>query len=140
GGQVIYCIIPGELADRLLFVLRRHFATTPSVEVVMERRGGDRRGCSERRSKAVARAAEDRRHVLSGRGRRVADRRGITAPTCGPSLPAAVRRFADRIVFVESIRPTRIAQEDVEASRLIAAFQAGRVGAFEELYRRYFDR
>ncbi len=44
----IYCLVPSELSE-LTEPLRRHFSGDPKVEVVVERRGGERRTGRERR-------------------------------------------------------------------------------------------
>src|SRR3989442_726406 len=40
---ITYCVVPRELAPKLLEPLRRHFHEDPSIEVIAERRDGERR-------------------------------------------------------------------------------------------------
>lgn len=41
---MIYCVIPPELADELYDQLVEHYSSNPNVEVIVDRRGSDRRG------------------------------------------------------------------------------------------------
>jgi hypothetical protein len=40
---MIYCVVPRELADQLYEKLSRHYSDDPNVEVIVDRRKGDRR-------------------------------------------------------------------------------------------------
>src|SRR5205807_1365169 len=99
---ITYCLIPRDLAPRLHDALRRHFAPDPAVEVIVERRAGDRRRRPDRRAPDAPAAPsapgapapapraprpEDCRRVRAPAGRRVAARRapGIAVPA--PPLP-----------------------------------------------------
>jgi RNA polymerase sigma-70 factor (ECF subfamily) len=139
---VVYCLVPRDLAARLHEPLRRHFAGDPSVEVVVERRGDERRRGSDRRvggSTGVA-GAGDRRRIRSAGGRRVADRRVPVAVVDFPALPRRARAHAGRIVMVERLEPSGLRVEDADTARLVGRIQAGDRDAFAILYLRYFDR
>jgi RNA polymerase sigma-70 factor (ECF subfamily) len=153
---MIYCLVPGDLAPRLHELLRRHFGDRDDVEVVIERRGSDRRSGAERRpsdagspagagagSPAPAGAAAgpgvERRRVL-GSGRRVAERRAVAVVGESLVLPRRAARFADRLAFVERLEPASSHAEDIDTARLVARIQAGDKDAFALLYVRYFDR
>lgn len=40
---MIYCVIPTELADELYDRLVEHYRSNPNVQVIVDRRSGDRR-------------------------------------------------------------------------------------------------
>ena len=46
--RVIYCVVPHELADELFDKLVDYYADDPNVQVIVDRRKGERRqrGCS----------------------------------------------------------------------------------------------
>jgi RNA polymerase sigma-70 factor (ECF subfamily) len=140
--QIVYCILPEDLAAEYHEPLRAHFAAHPGVEVVIEQRWRHRRLPDDRRG-AVATELEssDRRRIRAIEGRRAGDRRVVVAhvdpPTDLPSLPEDVR---ERLVFVGRIEPTGDILEDRDTARLIGRLQAGDRGAFEAIYLRYFDR
>jgi RNA polymerase sigma-70 factor (ECF subfamily) len=138
---VVYCVVPRDLAAALHEPLRRHFREDPSVEVVVERRTDTRRSGRDRRSAPPgSTGGPERRRIRSQAGRRVAERRSAAIPVRAPQLPRAARPFAERLVFVERLRPAGLHEEDAEANRLVTAVQAGDGRAMGELYLRYFDR
>ena len=140
---IVYCIVPFELAVSLHEPLRQHFAADPSVEVVVEQRGRERRRGGERRS-ADAGSDEERRRIRNAGGRRVGPRRAPTmavdALSPSLSLPRKARRHADRLVFVERVEPSEEHLSDLDSARLVTRLQAGDEDAFATLYLRYFDR
>jgi RNA polymerase sigma-70 factor (ECF subfamily) len=143
GGRVLtYCLVPRELAAKLHEPLREHFGDDPSVEVVVERRGRERRAADERRGdSAAADGAVDRRRVRNATGRRVGDRRmPLVAVDTPAELPRKARRFAAELVFVERLEPAGEELEDLDTARLVTRFQAGDGDVFTHLYLRYFDR
>ena len=138
---VTYCLVPRDLAARVYDALCRHFADDPSIEVVIERRGSDRREIQSRRARELPVGAE-RRKIRSVAGRRVGERRGSLVQVISPTadqLPRRARSAAPRLAFVELVKPSAQQLEDEEARRLVVAFQGGDQGAFEELYLRYFN-
>jgi RNA polymerase sigma-70 factor (ECF subfamily) len=136
---MIYCVVPYALAPKLHDQLRAHFAGDALVEVIVERRGTDRRVADERRQAAVP-AADERRRVRNLGGRRVGSRRAPTLSIDAPPLPRRARAHAGRLVFVERAEPTAEHLADLDSSRLVTRFQSGDENAFTELYMRYFDR
>jgi RNA polymerase sigma-70 factor (ECF subfamily) len=138
---MIYCVVPRELASQLHDRLRRHFRDDPQVEVIVERRTGDRRGRSDRRSRrAVAAPEGERRRVRARSGRRVGERRAEHVAIRSLELPRSLRRHADRLTFVERVLPSERAVEDTDTARLVARVQGGDTEAFADIYMRYFDR
>jgi RNA polymerase sigma-70 factor (ECF subfamily) len=140
--QVVYCVIPRELARKLHEPLRRHFRDDASVEVVVEHRLAERRTLSERRDDGARPAgrAADRRSIRAKTGRRVADRRAPVLDVPTPALPRGLGRYAHRIGFVERLVPSSQEAEDVDTARILTRVQAGDVSAFADIYLRYFDR
>jgi hypothetical protein len=61
---VIYCVVPQELADELFDKLVDYYADDPSVQVIVDRRRGERR----------------RRGATEGGDRRTRDRRRARVP------------------------------------------------------------
>lgn len=136
---VVYCVVPAGL-EWLHELLRRHFRDDPSVEVIVERRGLDRRAETERRTGRVGDSGMERRLIRSLEGRRVGERRAPLVAVSGGGLPRRARAYADQIVFIERIEPSGRAVEDSDSARLVARIQAGDRDAFAVLYLRYFDR
>ena len=137
---VVYCVVPRELAAKLHDPLRRHFREDAAVEVIVERRGRERRAAAERRlAEADGRRAE-RRRIRNAEGRRVGDRRALVATKRVVDLPRRARPHADRLVFLERLEPSGQCAEDLDSARLVTRIQAGDHEAFGQLYERYFDR
>ena len=137
--SIIYCVVPLELAATLHEPLRRHFAANASVEVVIDRRGRERRGAADRRSAELA-PTDERRRIRNEGGRRIGSRRAPTMVVAGLELPRKLRRHLDRIVFVERVEPSGEHLADLDSARLVTRFQSGDQEAFTALYLRYFDR
>ena len=142
--QIVYCVIPRELARKLHEPLRRHFRDDPTVEVVVEHRLGERRVATDRRGAgqrpAAASSSSDRRRIRARTGRRVADRRAALLDVALPRLPRAVHRYGEQLVFVERLVPSSQEVEDIDTARVLTRVQAGEAPAFGEIYLRYFDR
>ena len=136
---MLYCVIPLELAGKLHELLRAHFRDDPAVEVVVERRGRERRLVDDRRGEPAACECE-RRRIHSDTGRRIGARRAPVADVAAPALPRKARAHAERIVFVERVEPSAEHLADLDSARLVTRFQAGEPDAFAGLYMRYFDR
>lgn len=140
---MIYCIVPRDLASRLLDTLRRHYKDDPEIEVIVERRRGERRAVSDQRLADPARPPHgcgERRRIRNRDGRRVGERRVALVPVEVPRLPRKARAHAERIVFVERVEPSDRHAEDLDTARLVTRLQAGDTEAFSVLYMRYFDR
>jgi RNA polymerase sigma-70 factor (ECF subfamily) len=136
---VVYCLIPRDLAPRLHELLRRHFAGDAGVEMVVERRGAERRREDDRRVVACEPRVE-RRRIRSVVGRRVGERRTVQVPVWPPELPRRARAHQERLVFVELVEPSGTTREDEDTARLVTRIQTGDREAFALLYMRYFDR
>jgi RNA polymerase sigma-70 factor (ECF subfamily) len=137
---VVYCLLPRDLAPLLHDALRRHFSLNPEVEVIVERRDGERRRASDRRMAADQSSTNERRVVRSRSGRRVGERRAALIEVGVPVLPRRARRFADQIVFAERLEPSTQRLEDLDSARTVLRIQAGERDLFAVLYARYFDR
>jgi RNA polymerase sigma-70 factor (ECF subfamily) len=138
-GGAMFCLVPSGLAPKLEQRLRRHFAARWPIEVIVETRARERRG-PERRVKAWAEVAVERRRIRGRGGRRVGERRAPLAVVDGPGLPRAARGHEHALQFVERLPPSALELEDLDTARLIVRFQAGDPDAFSVLYLRYFDR
>jgi hypothetical protein len=57
---MIYCVVPQELADELYDRLAKYYEDDPNVEVIVDRRKGERRG---KGSPGGAREVRDRRRA-----------------------------------------------------------------------------
>jgi RNA polymerase sigma-70 factor (ECF subfamily) len=133
-------VVPRDLAPKLHELLRRHFAQDESVEVVVERRGRERRSPSERRVADRGPLGAQRRRIRAVCGRRVSERRAALVPVDAPPLPRRARSDAGRLSFCERLEPSSRHSEDVDTARLVARVQSGDGDAFALLYLRYFDR
>jgi RNA polymerase sigma-70 factor (ECF subfamily) len=142
GRPVLYCLLPSELAPQLHDLLRRYFRDDPFVEVVVERRDGERRAGHDRRADPTVADAQrlERRRVRDLAGRRAGERRATVVDVAGLELPRKARDHAEQIVFFERLEPSAQALEDIDTARLVARVQAGSNAEFATLYTRYFDR
>lgn len=139
-GATVFCLVPPELADELLDPLREHYASEPSVDVIVERRMGPRRSGLDRRALNLAVPPEvvARR---SGRDRRsVADRRSPQIPRTITELPPELSAHAEKIRFVQRLPAVSRGTESLELARLIHAIQQGDPEAPTEFYWRMFER
>lgn len=138
--SVLYCLVPRDLAPKVYDELREHFRAQPNVEVVVERRTSERRGSSARRDSTEPTPGDERRRIRSSSGRRVDERRALTVGSDSPPpLPRRVRRYADRLVFVERLEPPQQRVRDADSKRLVTRFQSGDEAVFGDLYLRYFN-
>jgi RNA polymerase sigma-70 factor, ECF subfamily len=137
---MVYCIVPATLAGALHELLRAFYRDDPYVEVVVERRRGERRTGQERRCPLGLAPMRERRRLRAANGRRVTEQRAPTAPSIAPKLPAEASRYADEILFVERLEPSQLKHEDADTARLVVRFQLGEREVFDRLYLRYFDR
>jgi RNA polymerase sigma-70 factor (ECF subfamily) len=138
---ITYCIVPEDLADRLHEPLRRHFADDAGVDVIVERRGCERRCEPERRVADTAAApAQDRRRIRNSAGRRIGERRARSVAVESLGLPRRAAAFAARLAFVERLEPSSQHLEDLDTARLVIRIQSGEQDEFAELYLRYFSK
>jgi RNA polymerase sigma-70 factor, ECF subfamily len=137
---VLYCLVPRELVGEVHDDLRHHFADDADVEVVVERRGEDRRSGEDRRRKEEAPPRKERRRVRNADGRRVGERRAVLVEVEAPPLPDVLQPYVARLLFVEQLEPSSEHGEDLDSGRLVVSFQAGDDEAFSTLYMRYYDR
>lgn len=137
---MIYCIVPRELAGKLFESLRRFYGPDPSIEVVVERRSGERRRRATRRSEQDGIPTVERRATRNDDGRRVGERRSVSLPVKPPPLPRKAARYAEQLLFIERVDPVGQYAEDLDSDRLVARAQGGDTTAFGDLYLRYFGR
>ena len=140
--SVVYCVLPADLAAELHEPVRAFYGANRHVQVIVERRGQERRRPEDRRQVDQGPPSEhaDRRRLRARAGRRIAERRAALVPTSEPALPPAAVPHAQRITFVERLEPSTLEREDRDTARLIARIQAGERSLFDQLYMRYFDR
>lgn len=139
-GQVsapLYCVVPPGLGQELTDRLRRHFAASSSVQVLVERRSCDRRSATRRGRRTDV--GEERRRIRAQDGRRVTERRAITVAVAAPRLPHLFAPHRERLAFHEHLSPGREHNLDHQTARLVTRFQLGDQSAFCELYSLYFD-
>ena len=136
---ITYCVVPFGLAAKLHDALRQHFMRDPGVEVIVERRGRERRRPDDQRE-TESTPAKERRRIRNAMGRRIGPRRAPAVVLDSPSLPRKARPYADQLVFFERIEPSEERLADFDSARLVTRFQAGDSEAFATLYLRYFDR
>ena len=138
---VIYCIVPGSLADELHDALREFYRDDPGVQVIVEQRTTERRTGGDRRdAKAADKPEAERRQVRARGGRRIDQRRAALVPVKPPELPQVALPHVDELQFVERLEPSTLAREDADTARLVGRLQAGDREQFSRLYLRYFDR
>jgi RNA polymerase sigma-70 factor (ECF subfamily) len=137
----IFCVVPRPLVPLLLERLREHYRDDPSVQVVPELRGGQRRESEDRREPVEYDRPADRRRVRNVAGRRIGERRAVVEMADLPRpLPAEAVPYAESLIlFARRPLGTGVA-EDADTARLVVRFQQGEQGVFEDLYLRYFDR
>jgi DNA-directed RNA polymerase specialized sigma24 family protein len=137
---MVYCVVPPEVAPRVRRLFDHALGDTPGVAVIHERRGAERRRAEDRRVAADdAPGGGERRQVLYASGRRVAERRATLVPVARPRLPRKAEHNADQVWFVEPLEVPPQLEQDIDAVRAIARFQAGERDMFAELYGRWFD-
>ena len=136
---VILCVVPRELERKLAGALTKFFDGT-DVEVVVERRRGERREQCERRERPLPRERIiERRRVRAEAGRRVAERRWASVPAPTPELPRRARGHASKLAFVTRLEPAPVLLRDVDEARLVVRAQAGDEEALRTLYMGSFD-
>ena len=91
GDAILYCVVPPRL-ERLQQRLREHYAEDPAVQVVVDRRVG------ERRALPPAAGAEDASQAAAER-RGIDGRRASVPAGWHPPLPLGLRRFENSLRF-----------------------------------------
>jgi RNA polymerase sigma-70 factor (ECF subfamily) len=142
---MIYCLIRPEVTGKARTAIERWYAVDDGVEVLTDHRKRERRACADRRlvpwDSALRPRLPERRRVHSLDGRRVAERRGVLVSTEQMmELPKVARRWADYICFAGLVQGTDDWLDDVEADRLVTRVQLGDLAAFEQLYKKWFNR
>lgn len=135
----VYCIVPRELEPAVAAALIEHFAADRAVEVIEDRRTGERRRQVDRRRLAGPRY-DERRLIRNLNGRRVGERRATLERCAAPGLPPAVAEAARQLEFVRRIAPSAERIADLEDLRLVTQLQAGSRSAFDAIYERYLSR
>jgi hypothetical protein len=116
GRLVIYCLVPRE-ATGVASELRRHYREDPRIEVIVERRLGERAdGAPE---------TERRRQVV---------------PRNAAPLPEALAARTQGVRWVQRMVPVSGELLDLETAGLVARHRDGDPGAAAELYWRSFER
>jgi RNA polymerase sigma-70 factor (ECF subfamily) len=140
--SAVYCLVPRDLAPRLLDPLVRHFRDATLVQALVEHRARERRSPEDRRRRLIELPAgfADRRRIRGRGGRRVGERRAALIGVQAPDLPRKLRPHAGRLTFVERLEPTSERAEDLDTARLVNRLQSGEHELFADLYLRYFDR
>lgn len=133
---MIYCVVPPATAGRVRKALERAVRGEPGVELVVERRAGERRVRGERRRQTGPHVIE-RRRVGYRDGRRVAERRSPLVPAAAPEGLRRAARHAE-VSFYEPLVAPEEFRRDVEAVRAIVRYKLGERD-LSELYDRWFD-
>lgn len=136
---VTYCLPLPDVPQKVCDALKRHFLDDRSVQVIEDRRRGERRSSDDRRLGDVG-TDLDRRLIMSLYGRRVGERRAEVEPCEAPPLPRKLQGWADRIVFLRRFPPAVETIDDHEDLRLVIRLQSGDIEAFNRLYERYLVR
>ena len=97
---MIYCVVPEALADELYDKLVDYYKDDPNVEVIIDRRGTDRRREADRRDEKRD-ASEDDDDDLPRRT--IRDRRNRRAPGSFPPLRGdrGAREIVDSVAALE---------------------------------------
>lgn len=111
------------------------------IRLLFDRREGERRSESDRRS-ASPNGVQERRRIRCVDGRRVGERRARMEVVSADELPSELARHAaeNRLAFVRRIAPSRQELEDLEDLRLIIRLQSGDRTAFDPVYERHLRR
>jgi hypothetical protein len=123
----LYLLVPAALESEVLEPLREHFAGDDDVEVIVERRSGERRlGIDDRILRQYSAAQSERRAQI--------------VPRSLPPLPPAMQAHAGRLRVVQRLTPVRSGLEDVEMQEVIRRAQEGDPDAPTEVYWRTYER
>lgn len=131
-----YCLLDLELPEEA----RRSIAEQLDrrIEVITERRRGERRG-GERRQLAGD-TPNERRRVRNTDGRRVGERRARLVACDESEIPPALRRWNGQLSLVRREPPAPERSSDLDDLRLVIRLQSGDESAFDAIYHRYLAR
>jgi RNA polymerase sigma-70 factor (ECF subfamily) len=134
----VQCVVRADAG----LLLAPEVMSPAGVKVVVEGRRAERRAASDRRvGPTEEQLGAERRRIHNRQGRRAGERRAPVVPVPHPAdLPRAVLDLADRLVFLRRMPPAAQEVEDLETARLVIDLQAGKPGAFDEIYERYVSR
>jgi hypothetical protein len=123
----LYVLVPPELESEVLEPLREHFAPDEHVEVIVERRAGERRmGIDDR--------------ILRDLSMPRSERRAQTVPRSLPGLPPQLEPHAEALRVVQRLTPVRSGLEDLEMHEVVRRAQDGDPDAPTEIYWRTYER
>ena len=126
--RFVYLLVPKHLEHDVLHPLRAHFAQDPLVEVIVERRTGDRRpGVDDR----VLRDVDTPLYQ---------ERRAQTGPRGLPPLPPGFEQYAPQLRVVHRLPAVQSGLADVPVEEVIDRAVAGDPDAHTEIYWRTFER
>jgi hypothetical protein len=130
----LFLLIPPDLAHDLHEALVAFYAEEPSIEVIVDRRGGP----DDRRTDATP-VTHERRRNSQGLGftARRAPQLVREAPV---ELPRVAWPHAERLRFVQRMEPVHRSGEQVSAEDLVELAAAGNDESYSVLYWRYFGR
>jgi hypothetical protein len=134
----LYLLVPPDLAGRLHEPLRDFYAAESTVEVIVDRRSSERREHEDRRVEGSSEAPPVERRRIT---RRLGSRRAPQVVRAAPvELPRKAWPYADRLTFVQRMKPIHRTGEQVEALALLARASKGETDAYGEVYRLFYDR
>ena len=122
--STVYCVVPPELSE-LREPLESHFSGDSPVEVVLERRRGQRRRGKDRRNGSGHTAAGvERRLAGVMEGRRFGERRAVLLPAEErPALPPDLYGYADQLRFVRRLEGSRLHMDVARLKEMAAAWR-----------------
>jgi hypothetical protein len=120
--------------------LERHFSSDPGIEVVVERRRGERRSAVDRRGvSGKPRSGVDLRRTRLATGRRIRERREVLIPVERLLVPEELRPYADLLTFAERRLRVRAtvsrAHDGLDTEGQLALARAS-IDTWREMYRR----
>lgn len=133
----VYCLVSPALVRAAAEVLGGLELAGRVVELIPERRSGERRcACDRRCSVARASTPVEHRRVRNREGRRIGERRGVQSSLPAPVPGAEPGLHADEFTFVAATALPEQEREDLETGWLVTRIQAGEQACFNELHDR----
>jgi hypothetical protein len=137
----LYLLIPPDLAERLLEPLREFYGAEDAIEVIVDRRRGERRREEQARGEATPQGGAPHDGGQASERRRVGPRRAPQIVRHAPvELPRIAWPHAERLRFVQRMEPVHRSGEQQSALELTRQAAAGDEEAYATLYWRYFGR